>query len=45
LPRFRRAPAVPAGGGFSWADTIFSERGTLIAIVVGYVLLYMKERV
>jgi protein-S-isoprenylcysteine O-methyltransferase Ste14 len=45
LPRFRPAPAAPAGGGFSWADTIFSERGTLIAIVVGYALLYMKERV
>ena len=45
LPRFRRASAAPAGGGFSWADTIFSERGTLIAIAVGYVLLYMKERV
>jgi protein-S-isoprenylcysteine O-methyltransferase Ste14 len=46
LPRLRRAAAAPpGGGGFSWADTIFSERGTLIAIAVGYVLLFMKERV
>jgi hypothetical protein len=29
--------------GFSWSDTLFSERGTLIAIVLGYVLLYLKS--
>jgi protein-S-isoprenylcysteine O-methyltransferase Ste14 len=28
---------------FSWRDTLFSERGTLIAIVVGYALLYLKS--
>src|SRR5262249_59589312 len=27
---------------FSWRDTFFSERGTLIAIAVGYVLLWIK---
>jgi protein-S-isoprenylcysteine O-methyltransferase Ste14 len=26
----------------SWADTLFSERGTLIAIAAGYVLLWLK---
>jgi protein-S-isoprenylcysteine O-methyltransferase Ste14 len=29
---------------FSWKDTIYSERGTLIAIVAGYVLLFVKAR-
>jgi protein-S-isoprenylcysteine O-methyltransferase Ste14 len=28
----------------SWPDVLFSERGTLIAIGVGYVLLYMKGK-
>jgi protein-S-isoprenylcysteine O-methyltransferase Ste14 len=27
---------------FSWRDTLFSERGTLVAIVVGYVLIWLK---
>jgi len=30
---------------FSWAQTVFSERGTLLAIVAGYVLLYLKQLV
>ena len=29
----------------SWRETVFSERGTLIAIVVGCLLLYLKLRV
>ena len=29
---------------FSWTKTFFSERGTLIAIGVGYVLLALKAR-
>ena len=29
---------------FSWRETLFSERGTLIAIVVGYLLLWLKAR-
>ncbi len=28
----------------SWRDTFFSERGTLIAIGVGYLLIWMKSR-
>ena len=28
---------------FSWAETLYSERGTLIAIVAGYVLLLVKS--
>ncbi len=30
--------------GFSWRETLFSERGTLIAIAAGYVLLWLKAR-
>jgi hypothetical protein len=29
---------------FSWRDTFFSERGTLIAIAAGYALLWIKAR-
>jgi protein-S-isoprenylcysteine O-methyltransferase Ste14 len=36
-------PGTPAGG-FSWRDTLFSERGTLIAIAVGYFLLWLTAR-
>jgi protein-S-isoprenylcysteine O-methyltransferase Ste14 len=27
---------------FSWSETLFSERGTLLAIAAGYILLYLK---
>ena len=30
---------------FSWRDTLFSERGTLLAIVAGYLLLWYKSQV
>jgi protein-S-isoprenylcysteine O-methyltransferase Ste14 len=29
---------------FTWRETLFSERGTLIAMAVGYVLLWLKLR-
>lgn len=29
---------------FSWRDTLFSERGTLVAIAAGYLLLWLKAR-
>jgi protein-S-isoprenylcysteine O-methyltransferase Ste14 len=32
-----------AAAPFSWSETFFSERGTLIAIVAGFVLLWLKE--
>jgi protein-S-isoprenylcysteine O-methyltransferase Ste14 len=38
------AAAVVDRTGFSLGDTLFSERGTLIAIAVGYLLLYLKGR-
>jgi protein-S-isoprenylcysteine O-methyltransferase Ste14 len=28
---------------FSWRETFYSERGTLIAIAIGYLLLYLKS--
>ena len=31
--------------GFSFAETLFSERGTLLAIAAGYVLLWIKSQV
>jgi protein-S-isoprenylcysteine O-methyltransferase Ste14 len=30
------------GPGFSWTETLFSERGTLLAIVAGYGVLWVK---
>jgi protein-S-isoprenylcysteine O-methyltransferase Ste14 len=39
-----RGPQVP-GLKFSWRDTLFSERGTLMAIVGGYLLLWYKSQV
>jgi protein-S-isoprenylcysteine O-methyltransferase Ste14 len=38
LERLRRGRSIP----FSWTETIFSERGTLIAIAAGYLLLWAK---
>jgi protein-S-isoprenylcysteine O-methyltransferase Ste14 len=46
VPRWIPARFTPrnitGGGAFSWRETVYSERGTLIAIVVGYVLLFVK---
>ncbi|HYM22397.1 MAG TPA: isoprenylcysteine carboxylmethyltransferase family protein [Vicinamibacterales bacterium] len=48
LPRVRRATPSPsraaAAAAFSWTETLFSERGTLIAIGLGYLLLWIKAR-
>ena len=30
--------------GFSWSATLFSERGTFVAMTAGYVLLWLKAR-
>jgi protein-S-isoprenylcysteine O-methyltransferase Ste14 len=40
-PPGRQATAPPPP--FGWRDTFFSERGTLIAIAVGFVLLWTKR--
>ncbi len=34
----------PSRAVFSWCDTLFSERGTLMAIAGGYALLVIKDR-
>jgi protein-S-isoprenylcysteine O-methyltransferase Ste14 len=40
----RAAPSGPSNTLYSWRETFFSERGTLIAIVLGYLLLLAKAR-
>ena len=37
--------AVSAVPVFSWRETLYSERGTLIAIAVGFALLYLKHNI
>jgi protein-S-isoprenylcysteine O-methyltransferase Ste14 len=44
LPAWRAPAQVADAARFSWRDTLFSERGTLIAIGVGYLLLWVKSR-
>jgi protein-S-isoprenylcysteine O-methyltransferase Ste14 len=48
VPRWLPSRIIPRRatdrGTFSWRETIYSERGTLIAIVVGYLLLFVKGR-
>ena len=38
------ALAPPVAATFSWRETLFSERGTLIAIGAGFLLLWLKAR-
>jgi protein-S-isoprenylcysteine O-methyltransferase Ste14 len=42
---FSAGSAASAVNVFSWRETFYSERGTLIAIAVGYALLYLKHNV
>ena len=41
-PTFERAAI--SSESFSWRQTLFSERGTFVAIAVGYLLLWLKAR-
>jgi protein-S-isoprenylcysteine O-methyltransferase Ste14 len=41
---FSVSSASSAVSGFSWTDALFSERGTFVAIAVGYLLLWTKAR-
>ena len=41
---FSARSASSAVKSFSWTDTLFSERGTLIAIAAGYTLLWLKAQ-
>jgi len=44
IPNFAGRSTSGQDAAFSWTQTIFSERGTLIAIVVGYLILGLKAR-
>jgi protein-S-isoprenylcysteine O-methyltransferase Ste14 len=44
VPAFGNFSANPSKPTFSWSDTLFSERGTLLAIALGYVLLVARAR-
>jgi protein-S-isoprenylcysteine O-methyltransferase Ste14 len=48
VPRWLPRPAARSGQAldqpFSWRDTLFSERGTLLAMAAGYFLLWLKAR-
>jgi protein-S-isoprenylcysteine O-methyltransferase Ste14 len=41
---FSAKVAGSAVENFSWRETLFSERGTFVAIAVGYLLLWIKAR-
>ena len=49
MPRRPRAAGSRASHAarrtFSWAETLFSERGTLVAIGAGYLLLWVKHQI
>ena len=42
IPKGMAPKALDRRAPFSWKETIFSERGTLIAIAAGYALLMLK---
>ena len=44
LPRPPRSTSKRFAAAFSWGETLFSERGTLIAIAAGFFLLWLKAR-
>jgi protein-S-isoprenylcysteine O-methyltransferase Ste14 len=44
LPLSMGPTSFESAGTFSWRQTLFSERGTLIAIAAGIVLLLLKRR-
>ena len=44
LPSLAPTASTSTAAGFSWRQTLFSERGTLIAIAAGFLLLWLKAR-
>jgi len=44
VPAFPPRTSPDAGATFSWRQTLFSERGTLVAIGAGVLLLWLKAR-
>ena len=45
LPNFAGRATSGDDAAFSWRQTLYSERGTLIAIAAGYLLLAVKARI
>jgi protein-S-isoprenylcysteine O-methyltransferase Ste14 len=45
VPTCAPIKAASSPAAYSWRETFFSERGTLVAIAAGYLLLYAKGRV
>lgn len=45
LPLLNASRRTSSLAAFSWTETLYSERGTLIAIVAGYLLLALKARI
>jgi protein-S-isoprenylcysteine O-methyltransferase Ste14 len=44
IPALRTGPTPFPAHLFTWGETFFSERGTLMAIAAGYLLLWLKLR-
>jgi protein-S-isoprenylcysteine O-methyltransferase Ste14 len=44
IPNFAGRSTSGHDAAFSWTQTLYSERGTFIAIAAGYVLLFLKAR-
>lgn len=45
LPRLQHRAVMPTRAPFSWRETFFSERGTLVAIAVGVALIWIKTSI
>jgi protein-S-isoprenylcysteine O-methyltransferase Ste14 len=43
-PDFSAERTASAVNVFSWRETFYSERGTLVAIAIGFALLWIKDR-
>jgi protein-S-isoprenylcysteine O-methyltransferase Ste14 len=42
IPAVRSVAAETVTGAYSWGDTLFSERSTLLAVAIGYLILWFK---
>jgi len=45
LPMYTGIKPASSPAAYSWRATLFSERGTLVAIAAGYLLLYAKSHI
>jgi len=45
LPMYTAIKPASSPAAYSWRATLFSERGTLVAIAAGYLLLYAKSHI